>query len=172
MRSSTSWCVFVLFLTLPFALLACAGTPAPAPDQTPTTPVSAEGSESCEPTPADALGPFYQPNAPLRERVGEGYILRGVVRSSSDCSPIPGAQIEIWMAGPDGAYADEFRATLFANEEGSYQFESHVPPPYSGRPPHHHFRLSAPGYQTLVTQHYPEAGATEAVFDLVLVPEQ
>ncbi len=26
----------------------------------------------CEPTPEDHLGPFYEPNAPLRSKVGKG----------------------------------------------------------------------------------------------------
>jgi hypothetical protein len=30
--------------------------------------------------------------------------------------------------------------------------------------------VSAKGFKTLVTQHYPEYGKTEVVFDLVLVP--
>jgi protocatechuate 3,4-dioxygenase beta subunit len=126
---------------------------------------------NCTPTPADALGPFYVPNAPVRDKVGEGYVLSGVVRSADGCAPIPDATIEIWMAGPDGNYADEYRATLFSDENGAYRFESHIPPPYSGRPPHHHLRVTAEGFQTLVTQNYPLPNQTEAAFDLVLLPE-
>jgi protocatechuate 3,4-dioxygenase beta subunit len=118
------------------------------------------------------LGPFYTPGAPVRNKVGEVYLLTGVVRSAADCSPIPDAQIEIWMAGPDDEYRDEYRATLFSDENGAYSFESHFPPPYSGRPPHHHLRVSAAGFQTLVTQHYPEQGENQATFDLVLLPIQ
>ena len=114
------------------------------------------------------LGPFYVPGAPVRDEVGEGYTLSGVVRSALDCSPIAGAQIEVWMAGPDGQYGDDYRATLFSDENGAYHFESHFPPPYSGRPSHHHLRVSSPGFETLVTQHYPVEGQTQATFDLVL----
>lgn len=128
--------------------------------------------QDCAPTGSDMLGPFYTPNAPLRDKVGEGYLLTGVVRSAADCTPIPEAQIEVWMAGPDGEYADEYRATLFSDQNGNYSFESHFPPPYSGRPSHHHLRVSADGYQTLVTQHYPRQGETQAAFDLVLLPAQ
>jgi protocatechuate 3,4-dioxygenase beta subunit len=115
------------------------------------------------------LGPFYEPSAPLRDSIGEGYVLSGVVRSSAGCSPISNAQMEIWMAGPDGQYSDEYRATLFTDENGAYRFESHFPPPYSGRPSHHHLRVSASGFETLVTQHYPQYGQSEATFDVVLV---
>jgi protocatechuate 3,4-dioxygenase beta subunit len=42
---------------------------------------------------------------------------------------------------------------------------------YSDRPPHIHVRVTAPGYEELVTQHYPERGQRNANFDLVLVEE-
>jgi protocatechuate 3,4-dioxygenase beta subunit len=84
--------------------------------------------------------------------------------------PIPNAQIEVWMAGPDGEYHDDYRATFFSDENGAYSFESHFPPPYSGRPSHHHLLVTTPGYQTLVTQHYPQQGENQATFDLVLLP--
>ena len=125
----------------------------------------------CSPTRADALGPFYKPGAPQRSKVGEGYRLSGTVQSAEDCTPIPGAQIEFWLAGPDGNYSDEYRAVMAADAQGSYTFESHTPPAYAGRPPHIHIRVSAEGYGTLVTQHYPQTGETGSVFDLVLAPE-
>jgi protocatechuate 3,4-dioxygenase beta subunit len=116
------------------------------------------------------LGPFYTPGAPVRNQVGQGYVLTGVVRSGADCSPVPGAQIEFWLAGPQGEYGDQWRATTFSAADGSYRFESHVPPPYSGRPEHIHILVSAPGFETLVTQHYPAQGSEQSVFDLVLAP--
>lgn len=129
-----------------------------------------EAVTTCEPTVPDMLGPFYERDAPVRNSVGEGYVLSGTVRSSEGCSPIPEARIEFWLAGPGGEYGDEYRATVIANENGAYQFESNVPPGYSGRPPHIHIRVTAPGFQELVTQHYPQQGQTEASFDLVVQP--
>jgi protocatechuate 3,4-dioxygenase beta subunit len=126
-------------------------------------------AQTCQPTPPDAEGPFYKAGAPLRYQVGKGYVLQGVVRSAAGCTPIAGAQIEFWMAGPDGQYTDDYRATLIVGEDGDYRFESNFPPPYSGRPPHIHLRVSAEGYETLITQHYPKEGETSASFDLVLV---
>ena len=125
----------------------------------------------CTPTVPDAQGPFYKPNAPLRKSVGKGYALRGSVVSSKDCSPILQARIELWMAGPDGDYKDDFRATLIVNDSGEYQFESHRPPSYLRRPPHIHMRVTADGYKTLITQHYPEKGARSEEFDIVLIPD-
>ncbi len=128
-------------------------------------------AQSCQPTAPDQEGPFYKAGAPLRDHVGEGYVLQGVVRSVEGCSPIAGAQIEFWMAGPDGQYTDDYRATMIVGEDGAYRFESNFPPPYSGRPSHIHVRVSAEGYQTLITQHYPKEGESSANFDLVLVAQ-
>ncbi len=147
--------------TAPTATPLRAVEPSPTPEAAPPV--------SCQPTPPDSLGPFYVPAAPERSSVGQGHTLRGVVRSSADCSPIPNAQIEFWLAGPNGEYDDDHRATMYANSAGAYQFESNPPPPYSGRPPHIHIRVSAPGHEPLVTQYYPADGQTEGEFDLVLI---
>lgn len=159
------------------------GAPTPLPSPTPQSEAGAavgptaspEATKpaiavSCEPTQPDQLGPFYVPGAPERLSVGQGHVLGGVVRSSAGCAPIAGAQIELWLAGPDGEYGDDYRATLFADASGVYRFESNFPPPYTGRPPHIHIRISADGYETLVTQYYPAEGQTEGAFDLVLIP--
>jgi len=127
-------------------------------------------SIGCTPTPPDALGPFYKPGAPLRSSVGKGYELNGKVVSSRDCAPVKEARIELWLAGPDGEYKDDYRATLLTDESGEYTFESHPPPSYLNRPPHIHIRVSAHGFNTLSTQHYPEKGSNRAEFDLVLIP--
>lgn len=128
-------------------------------------------SIGCAPTTPDAMGPFYKPKAPLRNSVGKGYELRGVVISTKNCTPIPQAQIELWMAGPDGEYTDDYRATVRPNQAGEYYFESHLPPSYFNRPPHIHIRVSASGFKTLATQHYPETGSKTGTLDLVLIPE-
>jgi protocatechuate 3,4-dioxygenase beta subunit len=128
--------------------------------------------KACTPTEPDMLGPFYKPDAPVRSGVGRGYALSGTVKSSAGCAPLKGARIEFWLAGPDGKYADDYRATVFSDKTGSYRFESTIPGPYYGRPPHIHIKVSAKGFKTLITQHYPGKGNTSASFDLVLVPSE
>lgn len=125
----------------------------------------------CVPTPEDMLGPFYKPNAPVRDWLGYGYMLTGKVLSAGNCTSLVGAQIEFWLAGPNGQYGDDYRATLLSREDGSYRLMSHYPPPYGSRPPHIHIRVTAPNYKELVTQHYPQRGVTTAQFPLVLLPE-
>lgn len=127
------------------------------------------GARACAPTPEDQLGPFYEPDAPVRSSVGRGHVLEGTVRSAGDCGPLPGARVELWLTGPRG-YDGAHRATVIADGEGRYRFESPVPPPYERRPPHLHVRVAHPGHLTLVTQHYVRPGDTRATFDLVLRP--
>jgi protocatechuate 3,4-dioxygenase beta subunit len=131
----------------------------------------AGGSADCKPTKPDMLGPFYEPSAPVRTSVGSGYVLSGRVLKAEECKPIPNARIEFWLANPRGDYDDAHRATVFAGQRGKYRFERNVPVSYGGRPPHIHVRVRAPGYEELVTQHYPQRGQRKANFDLVLVGE-
>lgn len=126
---------------------------------------------SCTPTPWDEIGPFYRPNAPLRNTIGKGYLLTGTVRSSADCSPIPNARIEFWQTGPDGKYDDAHRAMIVTDKSGRYRLQTNPPPGYARRPPHIHILVDVKGFEGLVTQHYPKPGAKAANFDLVLVPE-
>jgi catechol 1,2-dioxygenase len=132
---------------------------------------AAGGSADCKPTQPDMLGPFYEPGAPVRTSVGSGYVLSGAVLAAEGCKPIPKARIEFWLANPRGDYDDAHRATVFAGQRGTYRLESKVPVSYGGRPPHIHVRVRAPGYEELVTQHYPERGQRKATFDLVLLAE-
>ena len=156
-----------------------AGPPASSPGST-TQAASSTGSETgarptgetggCRPTRPDSLGPFYEPDAPVRTSVGSGHVLSGAVLAAGGCEPVAGARIEFWLANPEGEYDDAHRATVPVGDGGGYRFESNVPVAYGGRPPHIHIRVTAPGYRELVTQHYPDAGQTEANLDLVLDP--
>ena len=129
------------------------------------------GPANCKPTQPDMLGPFYEPGAPVRTSVGSGYVLSGGVLAAEECKPIPNARIEFWLANPRGEYDDAHRATVFAGHRGGYRLESNVPVSYGGRPPHIHVRVTAPGFEELVTQHYPERGQRKANFDLILVAQ-
>jgi catechol 1,2-dioxygenase len=129
------------------------------------------GPAHCKPTQPDMLGPSYEPGAPVRTSVGSGYVLSGTVLAAEECKPIPNAHIEFWLANPRGDYDDAHRARVFAGERGGYRLESNVPVSYGGRPPHIHVRVRAPGYEELITQHYPERGQRKANFDLVLVAQ-
>ena len=115
---------------------------------------AAGGPADCKPTTPDMLGPFYEPDAPVRTSVGSGYVLSGNVLAADECKPIRNARIEFWLANPRGEYDDAHRATVLADQRGEYRFKSNMPVSYGGRPPHIHVRVTAPGYEELVTQHY------------------
>lgn len=122
--------------------------------------------EVCHRTLPDAQGPFFQPNAPevtALAPVGEpgtALAIGGRVLDAA-CLPIAGATVEVWQADDAGDYHDDkLRGTLTASAEGAFAFTTVVPGRYlqaSGlRPAHLHFRVSAPGYDTVVTQVYFE----------------
>jgi protocatechuate 3,4-dioxygenase beta subunit len=146
---------FIAVAALTAALAASAGPPA-------------SSAATCRPTRTDALGPFYEPGAPVRSSVGTGYALTGTVRAAGSCRGIRRARIEFWLVGRDGQYDDAHRATVFSSRTGRYRFTSNKPVGYSGRPPHIHVRVTARGFRSLVTQHYPRSAQNAARFDLVL----
>ena len=114
------------------------------------------------------------------EGMGDADVLyvRGSV-TSTDGRPLPDAVIDIWQTGPSGGYDiwDErqpefnFRGRWRVEDEGgAYEFQTMLPKPYTvptdgpvgryleavgqhpWRPAHIHFKVTAPGHQTLVTQ--------------------
>jgi protocatechuate 3,4-dioxygenase beta subunit len=163
--------IFPIPIIIAVWALICINLPAAlsAPTHIPLS-QSQAGRSNCQPTAPDYLGPYYKAGAPERTRVGTGYELKGVVRSAANCAPIEKARIEFWLTSSDGEYDDDHRATLFSDHAGNYRFESNFPPGYSGRPPHIHIKISANGFKTLTTQHYPQTGSRNGVFDIVLVP--
>ncbi len=122
----------------------------------------------CPPTAPDAEGPFYKPEAPLRDRTGRGLLLSGKVKSAGSCAVIPGARVEWWQANSQGGYDDKHRGAQLTSSDGTYRVETDFPPSYFFRPPHIHFKVFAPGHRTLTTQIYPKDGQRSITFDFVL----
>jgi protocatechuate 3,4-dioxygenase beta subunit len=103
--------------------------------------------------------------------------VRGTV-TSTDGAPLPEAVVEVWQTGPSGGYDlwDErqpemnFRGRMRVEADGAYEFQTMLPKPYTvptvgpvgryleavgqhpWRPAHIHFKVTAPGHRTLVTQ--------------------
>ena len=158
-------------------------------------------AQQCRVTPRDALGPFYVKGAPAQAELcasgsggGQKLTVSGRVVGMPDCAPLAGALVEVWQADARGDYsqvgakADDagclLRASLRTDAEGRYTFRTVLPGEYPGRPRHIHYRVSAKGYATLVTQLYftrergvpqelvvnaaPKDGALAASFDVTL----
>jgi protocatechuate 3,4-dioxygenase beta subunit len=129
-------------------------------------------------TPAQTEGPFYPVDFPEDVdsdllRIGSGAPARGeIVHLSGHVrtiagEPVAGARVEIWQCDHSGIYRhprDSGFAQLYRNfqgfgrtmtgADGSYAFRTIKPVPYSGRTPHIHFAVAAPGHARLVTQMY------------------
>jgi catechol 1,2-dioxygenase len=122
----------------------------------------------CETT-NDILGPFYRPDAPMREDLtyeglaGTRITLRGQVFADDCTTPLPNALVEIWHCDTLGEYdneTDEYRhrASLKTNEMGEYRFHTIVPGKYLNgrlyRPSHIHYRVTEKNSSELISQIY------------------
>jgi hypothetical protein len=107
------------------------------------------------------------PDAPVRAKVGEGHVLTGVVKSSKDGRPIPGARLVFWLVGPDSNYDEAHRAKMFADGEGRYRLESNYPTRYT-EAPHIHVYGMAEGYRGRATEYFPPEGSGGGTFDVEL----
>jgi catechol 1,2-dioxygenase len=136
-------------------------------------------------TESTVLGPFHVVESPPLElganidRVGTGMpcVVTGRV-VSTDGSPLPGAQLDVWQANDQGFYdvqqptvqpRGNGRGLFTADENGEFWFRtivpSHYPIPTDGpvgelliatgrhafRPAHIHFIVTAPGHRALTT---------------------
>jgi protocatechuate 3,4-dioxygenase beta subunit len=130
------------------------------------------------PTPSQVAGPFFpEGEVPLRadlagERAqGEVVVVRGDVRDVQGRA-IPGATVTFWQACATGKYADSrdpnpapldpeflYWGSCITDGRGRWQFRTVIPGEYKDtetwtRPPHIHFRITAPGFSELTTQMY------------------
>jgi catechol 1,2-dioxygenase len=108
---------------------------------------------------------------------GDVLFVRGSVTSAAGGEPLDGAVVDVWQTGPNGydfwdprQPENNFRGRVRVEPSGEYEFETMVPIPYTvptegpvgryleimgqhpWRPAHIHFKVSAPGHRTLVTQ--------------------
>lgn len=100
-------------------------------------------------------GPYYVANEPTRQNITEGIkgvplILSFRVVDATTCKPIPGADVEIWHADPEGEYSafdGAARKTSYlrghqpANDKGVAKFVTVFPGWYPGRAPHIHLKV-------------------------------
>ena len=123
------------------------------------------------PTAWNELGPFYRKDAPRRPQLrapGDAGLPLAVSGRVLDTRGdiVPGATLEIWHTNNAGQYdlaGYRYRASLVANDSGSYAFESIMPGHYPARVCQHiHYLVRAPGHKLLTTQLY---FATDPVFD-------
>jgi protocatechuate 3,4-dioxygenase beta subunit len=128
-------------------------------------------TSTCDESTEDAYGqgPFYTANAPTIQNdklsdvneVGTRIIISGQVYNL-DCSEvIPNTEIDVWQANNAGQYDNlgyNLRGKTTTNSQGFYLFETIKPGFYLNgstfRPSHIHFKITPPGFSTLITQLY------------------
>ncbi len=135
-------------------------------------PLPAE-AKACNPVTLDyyGVGPFYTANAPVITdsqlakplEPGTRLILSGIVQTL-DCTKVIGnTTIDVWHANKDGAYDNtgyNLRGIIKSNSQGFYIMETILPGKYLNgsayRPRHIHFKITPPGFPTIITQLYFE----------------
>jgi catechol 1,2-dioxygenase len=118
-------------------------------------------------TTKDILGPFYKAGAPFLENIippeNKAAPLFIIGKVLGDCNTLlRDATVEIWNANTEGVYdtsdAFKFRGQFKTETDGLYRFKTIIPGRYLNggnyRPSHIHFRITAPGYNELVSQIY------------------
>ncbi|MCT4623839.1 MAG: T9SS type A sorting domain-containing protein [Schleiferiaceae bacterium] len=130
-----------------------------------------EQTASCNPTTLDyyGQGPFYTANAPtminnqlaLPNEPGTRLIISGIVQTLDCTNVIPNTVIDVWHADDAGTYDNtgfNLRGITQSNAQGFYTFETILPGKYLNgsmyRPSHIHFKITPPGFPTLITQLY------------------
>lgn len=128
----------------------------------------------CGPTADTTAGPFYVANAPegidinRAKAPGTPMRIQGTVYGPDAVTPLRNARVEVWHADAQGDYhpADQgdvsrfrrgevnLRGVVRTDAEGRYAFDSIVPGHYGDRRRHLHWKVSAAGHRTLVTQSY------------------
>jgi protocatechuate 3,4-dioxygenase beta subunit len=140
--------------------------------------------DGCALTPAQPEGLLHVPGASSRTDIREdrqGAILRirlWVDDAAHDCSPIPGADVEIWHPDAQGIYSGVrdangrydttgqtfLRGTQKTDGNGYVEFLSIYPGWSEGRAPHVNFRVTLPNGESLTSEMYFPQDITEAIF--------
>src|SRR5687767_15309971 len=108
------------------------------------------------PTTTDILGPFYRPNAPLRNNInpsdytGSLFHLSGTVFKEDGKTPFKNCLVEVWQCDADKVYDNtsdnyKYRGAQKTDAKGNYNFITTHPVPYKAseqsenyRPAHIH----------------------------------
>jgi protocatechuate 3,4-dioxygenase beta subunit len=143
----------------PDAALPGPDGPLPGPDADP----------ACQATQADAVGPFFEPGAPMRVMIadanepGERLLIMGQVLGADCVTPVAGVHIEVWQADRDGAYhtaAEQYRLRGWVTTDptGAFMVDTIMPGSYvqgtGPRPAHLHFTFTHPDHRPVTTQIY------------------
>jgi hypothetical protein len=113
----------------------------------------------------------YRPNAPLVERTGSGFFVRGKVLRAGDGAPLKDVRIQIWAATVLGGEPDPVNhGSVLTRADGSFELEMAQIVPNFGQP-HAHLAYDDGAYQTVFLRPVmPSARDTSVSADFVLAP--
>ncbi|SEG05133.1 twin-arginine translocation pathway signal [Bosea lathyri] len=105
---------------------------------------------SYKPTEAMAGGANnYEPNAPLVENLGTGFVVSGLVRKAGNGEPLRNVRVQIWAATERGGErVPSNRGSVMTDDQGRYRLETSPIVPQFGQP-HIHIAYDDPGFATL-----------------------
>lgn len=91
----------------------------------------------------------YRPNAPLVDKLGDGFKMSGSVRRAGDGVPLEGVRIQIWAATTLGGEREpRNHGSVLTAADGSYQLEMPQIVPNFGQP-HAHLAYDDPAYKSV-----------------------
>ena len=136
---------------------ASPSTPSPAPTG---------GNSTCAVTPNETVGPFPSLTDMFRSDIRDGKpgtpltLTLRVVNASNACSPVAGANVEIWHVDAAGNYSQYgsqagqafLRGIQATDVNGSVTFTTIYPGWYQGRATHIHIEVTVSGRSVKATQ--------------------
>ncbi|WP_210496631.1 twin-arginine translocation pathway signal [Microvirga antarctica] len=113
----------------------------------------------------------YRPNAPMVERLGSGFFVRGKVVRAGAGTPLKGLRIQIWAATVLGGEPDPVNhGSVLTRDDGSFELEMAQIVPNFGQP-HAHLAYDDGSFETVFLRPVmPSARDTSVSADFVLAP--
>jgi hypothetical protein len=146
--------------------------PQPAPAQTGTADgdgaaTAERATVNCEATESNPGGTNnYIPDAPLRDDLGSGFVITGLVRSAAGCEPLEGVRIQVWLATATGGEQDN-RASVLTGAGGRFRIRTAPTVPQFGEP-NIHVAYDGDAFRPVFIRRVVDEDDTRAVVNLTL----
>ena len=113
----------------------------------------------------------YRPGAPLVDKLGNGFFVRGKVLRAGDGAPLRNVRIQIWAATTLGGEREpRNHGSVLTGEGGQFELEMEQIVPNFGQP-HAHLAYDDADFKTVFLRPVmPSASDTSVTADFVLAP--
>lgn len=113
----------------------------------------------------------YRPNAPLVDKLGDGFLMSGTVRRAGDGALLQGVRIQIWAATTLGGEREpRNHGSVLTASDGTYRLEMPQIVPNFGQP-HGHLAYDDGAFQTVFLRPVmPSPSDTSLIADFILAP--